>query len=320
MPLQSSSDAIECGGPLHRYLKGYEGILYQQVIVYTKQGPDRQWRQLYGILDNAHHTLQLYADSENSSGLRSKSTDNDNNSSMNRNHRSFVNNEKRYLRDQYNTFLSEYTMDTNTLVYDIGGNIDGKGFIFYFSQPHLLKITKSRSFSTDEFQKKSEKQIDEVEVEEDFYLAAPNADEKQAWMEALIDACHSGFKWIHQPEILLRNESSSAEEDAGDPFFYPTVELLVYFNCGGTKGRAAAVENGNILKPSTVEQCPEVSFRSPDQTALQSKNRFTLILVDLDYPAETDEGPNRIYLHWCVFGLSGTDVHSGEEVRTLVTS
>ena len=322
MPLTGTTDALVCGGVLHRFLNGYAGYLFQNIIVYAKHGPVRQWRKLYGVLNNKTHTVKLFASCRDEilspeiqkNVSRSRSFDSPIllNSELEKLEAKSIESEKLKRQSLFDTCVGEYVMDSTTLIYDVTGNIDGRSNVFYFSQPHLKSID-SRSHSTDLTRK-----VGDVVIEDDFYLSTSSLDDKNAWIEALIDSCHGGFKMIHQPELSI----SAPQNDQSDILFYPTLELIVQYTGSGNKN--ALVENGNILKPSMIESAPAVSFGN---CFINETDKFSLIMLDMDpvkhmFSSRSESGDNlrtgstagRAYLHWCIMSFSGSDLSTGNEV------
>lgn len=306
---------------LHRFFDGYEGILYQQVIVYTKQGPERQWRKLYGVVDNSNRSFQIFVASSLSDSANIDSRSHSPESlvtlkSIDSFDASESESDSLKLRSRYNKCIGEFFMDEETLIYDVAGNIDGKSNLFYFSQPHLLKdlisVQQLDRVEPIDPSSKSVRKVGDIIVDDDFfYLSCSSTESKTAWLEALIDSCHHGFKIIHQPEISI----SGLKNDPMDPHFYPSVDLIVNYG-------DICVENGNIFKPSTAENAPTISYRAH---SLTDKDKYSLLMLDMDpvqqilkgsrsTSHDSQSGSKRAYLHWCVVSINGADIASGNQV------
>lgn len=100
---------------------------------------------------------------------------------------------KCYADESLSKLNGEYIIDADTQIYDVPGETDGRGFLFYLGGKDISAL-------------------DEV-----LFLSASSKEEKNDWIEAFTDAAHDGFKLINQPEIWRTP-------------FYPMVELQVSFN------------------------------------------------------------------------------------------
>ena len=131
-------------------------------------------------------------------------------------------------------------------------------------------------------------------LDEVLYLSAQSRRDKSEWMEAIMDAVHNGFKLVNQPELWL---------DA----FYPSVDLSVSY-----ENSTVYVEYGNMLKPSMVEDPPNVTLRLADPSCT-----YSLIMVDLDSIHSNTES-RTVFLHWAIVNIHGADITTGVEVLTLL--
>lgn len=131
-------------------------------------------------------------------------------------------------------------------------------------------------------------------LDEVLYLSAQSRRDKSEWMEAIMDAVHNGFKLVNQPELWL---------DA----FYPSVDLSVSY-----ENSTVYVEYGNMLKPSMVEDPPNVTLRLADPSCT-----YSLIMVDLDSIHSNTES-RTVFLHWAIVNIHGADITTGVEVVTLL--
>ena len=131
-------------------------------------------------------------------------------------------------------------------------------------------------------------------LDEVLYLSAQSRRDKSEWMEAIMDAVHNGFKLVNQPELWL---------DA----FYPSVDLSVSY-----ENSTVYVEYGNMLKPSMVEDPPNVTLRLADPSCT-----YSLIMVDLDSIHSNTES-RTVFLHWAIVNIHGADIATGVEVVTLL--
>ena len=131
-------------------------------------------------------------------------------------------------------------------------------------------------------------------LDEVLYLSAQSRRDKSEWMEAIMDAVHNGFKLVDQPELWL---------DA----FYPSVDLSISY-----ENSTVYVEYGNMLKPSMVEDPPNVTLRLADPSCT-----YSLIMVDLDSIHSNTES-RTVFLHWAIVNIHGADITTGVEVLTLL--
>lgn len=131
-------------------------------------------------------------------------------------------------------------------------------------------------------------------LDEVLYLSAQSRRDKSEWMEAIMDAVHNGLKLVNQPELWL---------DA----FYPSVDLSVSY-----ENSTVYVEYGNMLKPSMVEDPPNVTLRLADPSCT-----YSLIMVDLDSIHSNTES-RTVFLHWAIVNIHGADITTGVEVVTLL--
>lgn len=129
-----------------------------------------------------------------------------------------------------------------------------------------------------------------------FYLSAESDVIKNDWLEALTDSKHGGFKLINQPALGF------------DPF-YPVVDLRVTYG-----NETFHANNSNKLKPSVVQEPPSVSLYLGHDHAI-----YTLVMIDLD-SVRADREARCSYLHWAIVNIEGTDVSSGLEVSTSITT
>ena len=131
-------------------------------------------------------------------------------------------------------------------------------------------------------------------LDEVLYLSAQSRRDKSEWMEAIMDAVHNGLKLVNQPELWL---------DA----FYPSVDLSVSY-----ENSTVYVEYGNMLKPSMVEDPPNVTLRLADPSCT-----YSLIMVDLDSIHSNTES-RTVFLHWAIVNIHGADITTGVEVVILL--
>jgi hypothetical protein len=312
-------EIVEKEEAFHRFFDGFEGILHQHVTVYKKKGPVRQWRKLYGILDNSIHSLRLFAASNigEPTNFDSRSLDDstvsvslNNSLDSNSTETKTIESNLLKLRSKYCFCVGEFIMDEETLIYDTTGNIDGRTNLFYFSQPHIMALGKVEP--ADSLPALLRKVGDIVVDEDFFYLSSSSTENKAAWLEALIDSCHNGLKIIHQPEISI----SALKENENHSLFYPMVDLRINYG-------DICIENGNVLKPSAAEVAPMISYRAH---SLNDKEKYSLLMLDID-PAQHllkgsgssshdshSGGSKKAYLHWCIASISGSDIASGKQV------
>lgn len=127
-------------------------------------------------------------------------------------------------------------------------------------------------------------------AEEVMFLSASSDKEKQDWIEAIIDQIHQGFKKIAQTDLWSEQ-------------FYPQLDLFVSY------GGNVIVDNGNILRPSSLTSAPEVVLRngSPD-------TRYCLVMVDMDSIPLQESQTDRMFLHWAVINFAGNDISTGDQV------
>ena len=128
-----------------------------------------------------------------------------------------------------------------------------------------------------------------------FFLAAESAQCKLDWMEAITDAVHGGFKLITQPRL-------------GCDAFYPNVDM-----CVGFENNSIFASNDNKLKPSIVENVPQVMLRLANATRI-----YPFIMIDLD-SIHCKQDERAAYLHWGIVNIEGGDIETGIEIQPYLS-
>eukprot|EP01038_Epipyxis_sp_PR26KG_P009665 gene9665-13013_t len=167
------------------------------------------------------------------------------------------------LSDTERSVIETIALDNELQIYDIESSIYDQLYLFYII-----------------FQSFLETRI--------LYLSVESEEDKNIWIEALIDSIHGGVKQIYQPEIWCEA-------------FYPSSFIGVTFFHNDI---LYAVENGNILDATQTQSPPQLKFHRINQRNLEL---LTIIMIDIDsYQNSIDIYNSSI--HWLLVNISTTNM------------
>jgi len=139
----------------------------------------------------------------------------------------------------------------------------------------------------------------EGEIHE-LYLSAATNNNRHVWHEAFKEAVNGGRALFHIPEIWPNS-------------IIPMINVEIEYPSG------AIVDDGNILEPNLLVDVPSIKYSLFNSRAtghrelLTAKHRYTMILVDLDFPADQGSKRNK-YIQWMTSNIILSDPSVGEEV------
>lgn len=181
-----------------------------------------------------------------------------------------------YLDEFKKESLIEWTVDLNTEIFDVPGEVDGRDYLFYITQkvpPPLLEDTDVA--------------IVREEEAEILYFSAESDGDKADWIASLAANIRDSVPLIYQPEIW------------SEPF-YPSLELKVTYD------NFVAVK-GSIAKTDLVEHQPVLKMLHADPAAYHS-----IVMMDFD-AVMNRAASSKTLLQWGICNIRGGVVSTGLE-------